>query len=292
MQRFAGRTEWLKCRMYKEWMEPQGYLDACGVNLSKNSRRHAMLSVIRHAERSWFRQTDFRRLRLVSPHIRRAVTITDLLGKTSLHKGMLSAALDLLTLGVVLVDRHARIVYANRAAENLLDSRAAVRRDGGQLAARDPASSNSLREAVATATSGKAAYIPHAGIAVPLPGGDGREFAAWVLPLDSGLRNELAAPFSASAAVFLREIGDVTAFPGELFVKRYEITPAECRVLMVLVQGMTPTETAAALGISEPTVRTHLQRLFTKTGTRRQAELMRLTVNALSPVAHLGGTSK
>ena len=35
------------------------------------------------------------------------------------------------------------------------------------------------------------------GIAVPILRADGRDLAAWVLPLDSGLRNELAAPFTA-----------------------------------------------------------------------------------------------
>jgi DNA-binding CsgD family transcriptional regulator len=71
--------------------------------------------------------------------------------------------------------------------------------------------------------------------------------------------------------VFLRRLGDVSPFPGELFVKRYGISPAECRVLMMLTQGMTVRETSAALGISEPTAKTHLQKLFQKTDTERQA---------------------
>jgi DNA-binding CsgD family transcriptional regulator len=106
-----------------------------------------------------------------------------------------------------------------------------------------------------------------------------------VLPLDSGLRNELAAPFSARAAVFLKEIGDTAPLPGELFVRRYGITPAECRVLMLLTQGMSPHDTADALGCSEATVRTHMQRLFTKTGTSGQPDLMRLAMSALAPAS-------
>jgi DNA-binding CsgD family transcriptional regulator len=106
-----------------------------------------------------------------------------------------------------------------------------------------------------------------------------------VLPLDGGLRTDLAAPFSARAAVFLREIGDAAPLPGELFVRRYGITPAECRVLMLLTQGMSPHETADALGCSEATVRTHMQRLFAKTGTGGQPDLMRLAMSALAPAS-------
>jgi len=54
---------------------------------------------------------------------------------------------------------------------------------------------------------------------------------------------------------------------------------------MMLTQGMTVREAAAALGISEPTAKTHLQKLFQKTGTDRQADLMRLTMSALAPAA-------
>ncbi len=105
------------------------------------------------------------------------------------------------------------------------------------------------------------------------------------MPLDSGLRRELAAGFAAQVAVFIRELGDTSPFPAELFVCRYAITPAESRVMMLLVQGMTISEAAEALGISPPTAKTHLARLFDKTGTSRQADLVRLAMSALAPTA-------
>jgi DNA-binding CsgD family transcriptional regulator len=43
-------------------------------------------------------------------------------------------------------------------------------------------------------------------------------------------------------------------------------------------------ETAAALGISEATVRTHLLRLYAKTGTGRQAELVKLVAGFSNPL--------
>ena len=53
----------------------------------------------------------------------------------------------------------------------------------------------------------------------------------------------------------------------------YKLTPAEMRVLMMIVEVGGVPEVAPVLGISESTVKTHLQRLFAKTGTSRQADL-------------------
>jgi DNA-binding CsgD family transcriptional regulator/PAS domain-containing protein len=280
---FAGQEEWLRCRMYREWMAPQGFLDAAGLNLIKNAVSHAMVSVIRSDEQGWFTDEVMEVLCRLNPHIRRAVVITDLLDARALRDDMLSATLDLLTVGIVLVDANARIVHANHAGLEMLDARAAVRRADDQLSARDPKAAQDLQQAIATAANRNPMDFPKSGIAVPVASAHGADLAAWVLPLDRGLRNELAAPFAASVAVFLRALGDASPFPGELFVKRYGISPAECRVLMMLVQGMSLREAAEALGISQPTAKTHLQRLFQKTGTDRQADLMRLTMSALAP---------
>jgi hypothetical protein len=42
-------------------------------------------------------------------------------------------------------------------------------------------------------------------------------------------------------------------------------------------------ETAATLGITRPTAKTHLEHIFLKTGVTRQAELMRLWTGLISP---------
>lgn len=280
---FAGKREWLRSRMYREWMEPQGYIDACGVNLTKNAQRHSMLSVIRTAEQGWFTQAEDRRLRLLSPHVRRSITIMDMLGVAALQQNTLSAVVDLLTVGVVLTDERSRIIYANRTACGLLEARSGIIKVGDRLTAQDATAAAALRGAIAAAGGGETNGIPRSGLAVPIPADRSDDLAAWVLPLDAGLRSEFAAAYAAKVAVFLRPLDDTSPFPGELFVRRYGITPAECRVLALLTQGMTPREAAAALGITEPTAKTHLQHLFAKTGTQRQADLVKLATKAISP---------
>ncbi|HWE16958.1 MAG TPA: helix-turn-helix transcriptional regulator [Hyphomicrobiaceae bacterium] len=281
-----GEETYRQTRIYREWSKPQGYLDAAAVTLAKSARRHAQAAIIRFERQGVFDMASLQPLRLLAPHIRRSVTIADLLDARALCDDMLSATLDLLVVGILLVDGEARIVHANRAGARHLIEAQAVRRSDDRLSARDPAAAVALRDAISKATqAGAALELAKTGIAVPVTGADGRDLAAWVLPLDSGLRTEFAAPFAAKAAVFLREIGDTAPLPGELFVRRYGITAAECRVLMLLTQGMSPRETADTLGCSEPTVRTHMQRLFAKTGTGGQPDLIRLAMSALAPAS-------
>lgn len=281
--RYTGTEAYFASRYAREFLHPLGWGDAIGSHLMKVSNRYGILAIFGSWDRGAFGDEDLASIRRISPHVRRAVTIADLLDQRALQQDMLSATFDLLSVGIFLVDGDARIAQANQAGMAHLESRVALRRDGDRLSARDPKAAHELRDAIIAATRAKSFEMPRTGIAVPIAAADRRDLAAWVMPLDGGVCREFAAPFAAKAAVFVRELGDTSAFAGELFVKRYGITPAECRVLMMLAQGMSIAETCDALGVTQPTVKTHLSRLFAKTGTGGQSELMRLACSALSP---------
>jgi DNA-binding CsgD family transcriptional regulator len=92
-------------------------------------------------------------------------------------------------------------------------------------------------------------------------------------------RRAVLAPFAASVAVFTKDPVQAPLLPGEAFARLYKLTGGELRVLLALAQGLGGKEAADMLGISEPTVRTHLQHMFSKTGTPRQADLLHLLQN-------------
>jgi DNA-binding NarL/FixJ family response regulator len=58
----------------------------------------------------------------------------------------------------------------------------------------------------------------------------------------------------------------------------YKLTTAERRVLSAVVETGGVRSVATALGISQATVKTHLQNIFGKTGARRQIDLVRLVI--------------
>jgi DNA-binding CsgD family transcriptional regulator len=62
----------------------------------------------------------------------------------------------------------------------------------------------------------------------------------------------------------------------EALRERFGFTPAEAAFALEIVKGDGRQATADRLGITLGTARSHLSNIFDKTGTRRQAELVRL----------------
>src|SRR5215475_4485266 len=69
--------------------------------------------------------------------------------------------------------------------------------------------------------------------------------------------------------------------PIELLRGHFGLTPAEARLAFQLVTGGTLRSAAVKLSITYETARTELKKIFNKTGTCRQAELVIVIVTAL-----------
>lgn len=67
---------------------------------------------------------------------------------------------------------------------------------------------------------------------------------------------------------------------GERLRALYGLTPAETRLAVALLDGSSPREVAASLGLRFQTVRNQLQQLYEKTHTSRQSALVLLLANA------------
>ena len=68
------------------------------------------------------------------------------------------------------------------------------------------------------------------------------------------------------------------------FISQYQLTAKEQNVLVKLIHGRNVKEVAAELFVSENTVKTHLKSLFRKTGSKSQADAIRLALTHESQV--------
>jgi DNA-binding CsgD family transcriptional regulator len=64
----------------------------------------------------------------------------------------------------------------------------------------------------------------------------------------------------------------------------FALTPAEARFASILMAGKRLAEAAAELRVTMHTARTHLKRILSKTGTRRQGELIHLLLGSFAHV--------
>jgi DNA-binding CsgD family transcriptional regulator/PAS domain-containing protein len=276
-------NEFIETRAYLEWGRPQGIVDTLNVALDKTATSAAFFAIFRHERQGRVDDEARRRMRLIAPHVRRSVLIGNVIDLKAAEAGMFSDTLDSVRDGILFVDDHGKIVYANAPGHALLAQGSLLRADGQKIAFADPEAERALYDVFRAAGKGDTA-VGTKGIAVTLnEAHDGERYVAHVLPLTSGARLRAGATYAAVAALFVHKATLNVPSPPEILARTYKLTPTELRVLLAIVQVGGVPETAVALGIAETTVKTHLRRLFDKTSSTRQADLVKLVAAFSGP---------
>jgi DNA-binding CsgD family transcriptional regulator len=192
----------------------------------------------------------------------------------------LADTLNGLAAGIFLVDAGRRIVHANTAGHDILRADDFLRSISGQLVARNTQANRTLGEVFAD----NGGALGTKGIALPLTAHDGERYVMHLLPLTPATGTGIGMACKAVAALFVRKVA-LDSPCEELIARTFELTPAELRVMLTIVEVGGVRETSAALGSAESTVKTHLHHVFAKTGARRQADLVKLTAGFSSPLA-------
>lgn len=267
---------------YDEWYRPQGLYDSAAVVLTRDAYSLASISLTRHRTQGEIGRREKEAIRLLAPHLRRAVTISRLLDVRAVAAATFESVIDRAGTPILIIDAQLNLLHANGAARALLDARDALMLNGQRLVTTMPAATQALAFAVAQAAEDEAA-IGRRGLAIPLlAGSGGAAHALHVLPLGNGaLRSGLVN--RAVAAIFVSSSVPEMADAGALVAQLFGLSSSEARVFDLIAEGLTPAETAERLGIGVSTVRTHLLHIFDKTGARRQADLVRMAAGLALP---------
>src|SRR5262249_3186100 len=101
---------------YKEWVKPQGWVDAASAVLEKSTTSYAAFSVIRHERGGPVDDAARERMGLLVPHVRRAVLIGQVIELHKAEAATLADTFDGLAAGMFLLDRFGRSVHAKGRA--------------------------------------------------------------------------------------------------------------------------------------------------------------------------------
>jgi DNA-binding CsgD family transcriptional regulator/PAS domain-containing protein len=276
--------EFLETRFYREWVQPQGVVDFLAAVLDKSATGAALFGVFRHQRDGIVDDHARRRMRLIVPHIRRAVMIGRLIDQKAAEAAAFADTFDKFGAGICLVDAEGRIVHANVACRAILDASDFLSGTCGRIGARDGKIDKTLRELFAAANEGDLAAVT-GSMALPLRAQDGTRYVAHALPLASGARRLAGIAYSATMALFIRKVAVETLSSPDIIARAYKLTPTELRVLLAIVDIGGVPEVASALGVAETTIKTHLGRLFRKTGVSRQADLVKIVAGFSKPLA-------
>jgi DNA-binding CsgD family transcriptional regulator len=275
--------EWNDNRVYRDWVAPQDIHDLVGLSILRDRLSIAALALMRARAAGPVGEDELIALRLLVPHLKRALEISRILEAQVVTAATFGTVLDGLAAAVFLVDGNLVVLHANEAGRRMLDSGDPIALRRNALEVREPeGASVALRLAIGRAA--RSDIVGRTGLGVPVQTTDGVPLVLHVLPLRHGALRSRIEP-RATAAVFVAPSVTPPPLPLDAVVALFDLTPAEARVLDLVAAGRGREEAAAALGIQVNTLKTHLLRIFEKTGCRRQPELVALMAAFRTPFA-------
>jgi DNA-binding CsgD family transcriptional regulator len=169
--------------------------------------------------------------------------------------------------------------FANRAAEEILAKGAGLHVSGGIVYAGSTDETCTLRKAIAGCVDTAAHGGGTASGRVRLSRGGGRRpLGVPVIPLRPQV--PWTRLYQPSAILFVNDPGRDVAVRSDHLRDEFGLTRAEAALALEILAGQGLQVAAGRLQITLTTARTHLAHIFEKTGTRRQAEVVRLILQS------------
>jgi DNA-binding CsgD family transcriptional regulator/PAS domain-containing protein len=257
---------------YQEFLRPHklrwfaGVRVACGEDLW-------CLSIQRTINQGPFCEAEKRRLAQLSDHLSASAALARALGAAATAGAL--QAFEASGKAVVLINRHGEVFRANKSAEQLLTGD--VRIERRRLVATDlsatEALNRSMRELMWQRVGG--GLLPP----VPLPRRGKRPILAYPIKLTNSAADALA---DCQALVILIDLDQQACPPEAVLRTSFCMTAAEARLAARLAAGETLEFATGQIGIAKETGRNQLKSIFTKTGVKRQSELVAVLSSILA----------
>ncbi|MAD47481.1 MAG: helix-turn-helix transcriptional regulator, partial [Oceanospirillaceae bacterium] len=236
-----------------------------------------------------FSKQDREQCQFLVPHMRRALNIHNQIDRSESLGSLYSQAIGRLSIATVLIDENGYVLEQNVFAKQILDSGDGLKVVGGRLEAFYPSDNRELRrlvkEAFARSHQQQEESLPEA-MSITRPSGEvNLGVVIEVIPSQGWAEGK----GQSQAVIYIRDAVGKSQASSEVAKKLFGLTPAETALSLQLANGLSLEEAAEELGIRRNTARAHLRAIFSKTGVRRQTELVRIFLNS---VAALGQTEE
>jgi DNA-binding CsgD family transcriptional regulator len=261
---------------YYDWLQKcgEGIRYYLGARFRPPDAQEALISYISLAFRKQEGHATREQIHLVGqllPHFKRALEIARGTGTSQLARCASLEFLNELPDAVILLGASGIVLIANRAALALAMPGGTFRMGTHSVRLHRRDLNARLQQAIASALETASGRSLAGGGILRLPGPPARVLS--VVPLIGAVKDkELAL---ARVAIFIRDLQAAVPSTSDLQAC-FGLTEAEARLARILAQGHSLVEAAAQSGISIHTARAHLKQIFGKTGTHRQADLIRM----------------
>jgi DNA-binding CsgD family transcriptional regulator len=199
--------------------------------------------------------------------------------------GIFNALLDTMNFGIFVLNDQRKPLFANAKASGLIGEGRVFHIDGhGALRVANAAADRKLNENINALRQG---HLTGKIRPISVDSDEHRSsMFAWVSILAFATADQLPSKARGMTNVTSLMVTEKAQkeIRRDVLVDLFNLTPAESRLLMSLLQGLSPNQYAAMKNRSQSTVRNQLKSIFEKTEVRRQSDLVSLVSTVLAPV--------
>jgi DNA-binding CsgD family transcriptional regulator/GAF domain-containing protein len=275
---FITRDEFTASAFCNDWWFPAGFdTEPLTTNLLTQHNATGILTSHHRRNRPPFDSGQKRLFAAFAEHLVRAVALQRRVHHLTLAGQDATAGFENLQQGFLLVDAQARPLFVNRQARALLDTSHDLSLDAGALFAPNADDGRHLRSLIASCSRGVVGKIGGEMIVQRPAGLSPLQILVTPIARDNRIAAlPCAVNWQPSAVVLVSNPEAKRQSRIKDLRDRFGLTPAEATFALEILKGDGRKATAERLGISVGTARSHLSKIFDKTGVTRQTELIRL----------------
>ncbi|MDZ3991997.1 hypothetical protein PspTeo4_13888 [Pseudomonas sp. Teo4] len=274
-------TEWEHSAYFKMFCGPQGVYHVMGADISTPDGGKLRFRITRPKHAPNFSTHDRALCAMFLPHLRRALQVHNLLDRSESLSELYSQAISRLSVATLVLDESGSVLRVNPVAQEILANADGLKLVGGRLEATYPSDNRELQRLIRAAFSPDA---PKSAEAMSVTRPSGQVNLGLVVESIPSLdwAEEKGKP---AALVYIRDAASKSLASDVVTKQLFNLTRAETALAMELANGLSLEEAAEVLNIRRNTARAHLRSIFSKTGVRRQTELVRILLNSVVALA-------
>ncbi|MGZ8156115.1 MAG: helix-turn-helix transcriptional regulator [Burkholderiales bacterium] len=280
--------EWISCHEYlpqafvdeneffQDFYVPYGCRFMSAVKLVDNDRWAAILGVHRGVRQQPLPAEAFRLLNRLTPHLQRALGLIEKSARLQTQRSVIKATLDGLAHGALVCDTRGQIYVANDPALALLADGDGLSLREDRIWAHEARAQARLTELLSQSGHSSTAGATQVQRALAVPRLSRLPSYQLIFRKVESQRSAFAFEGQWLWSVLISDPNGAKVPTALALAVLYDLTPAEARLATLVTKGYTPERVAEEHCANLATVRSQLSSLFSKTGTRHQAELVRL----------------
>jgi len=275
-------AEWANSVYYKTYGTVHDTYHIMGADVSTPDGGKLRFRITRPKAAPKFTASERTLCEMILPHLRRAMHVHNLLDRSESISELYAQAISRLSVATIVLDQNGSVLRLNPVASELLEQADGLKLVGGRLEATYPSDNRELqrlvRNAFARDVNSEKVSTAAEAMSVARPSGQvNLGVVIEAIPTQDWAERKS----KPEVVVYIRDAVGRSMASETVTKQLFNLTRAETALAMELANGLSLEEAAEVLNVRRNTARAHLRSIFSKTGVRRQTELVRIILNSV-----------